>query len=92
MTIKLTPRESEVLSLLGSGLCAKEVANSIGCETKTVEVHRTNLMKKFGISDIVRLTHVGIRHGIVVLLKDDFEIEAYGETLKQHLKRLMRTP
>ncbi|MBK8464771.1 MAG: response regulator transcription factor [Chloracidobacterium sp.] len=53
----LTDRENEVLKLISFGYSNKEVAEWLGLSVKTIESHKTNAMKKLGISsriDIVR--------------------------------------
>lgn len=44
----LSTREREVLHLIAEGLSAKEVASRLEISTKTVEAHRTSLMRKLG--------------------------------------------
>lgn len=54
---ELTDRESEVLKLISFGYSNKEVAERLSLSVKTIESHKTNAMKKLGISsriDIVR--------------------------------------
>ncbi len=43
---KLTPRQVEVLALLATGSSNKEIAACLGCSTRTVELHLTNLFRK----------------------------------------------
>lgn len=45
----LTAREREVFSLLGKGKMAKEVAQELGLCLKTVEEHRSNILKKLAL-------------------------------------------
>lgn len=42
----VTPREMEILLMVGQGLTSREIADSAGIKLNTVEVHRANLMKK----------------------------------------------
>jgi len=54
----LTPRERDVLEGLVRGDPNKTIAYALGISTRTVEVHRTNLMAKLGrrsLSDVLRL-------------------------------------
>lgn len=54
----LTPRERDVLQLVGFGLSAREIGESMGISSRTVEVHRQNIAKKIGGSgtwDMIRL-------------------------------------
>ena len=46
----LTPREQEVMRLLAEGISKKEIAKKLFISIKTVENHRTNIMKKAWVS------------------------------------------
>jgi DNA-binding NarL/FixJ family response regulator len=61
----LTPREAEVLQLIAEGKANKETAVELGISIKTVEKHRTNLMRKLNIHDTATLTRYAIREGII---------------------------
>ncbi|MUM76553.1 response regulator [Pseudodesulfovibrio sp. F-1] len=63
----LTAREQEVLRLLAEGLTAKEVAAQLFISPKTVENHRTNLMKKLGLQSSVELIRYAARLGLIDL-------------------------
>jgi len=55
----LTGRELEVLSMLSSGYCNKEVANKYDLSVRTVEAHRLNIRRKTQsntLSDLVRIS------------------------------------
>jgi FixJ family two-component response regulator len=54
----LTPREREVLPLVVSGLLNKQAAAELGISEITLQIHRSNIMKKMGaasLADLVRL-------------------------------------
>ena len=63
----LTSREREVLQNLAEGKSAKNIAVSLCLSVKTVEVHRQQIMKKLGISNIADLTKYAIQEGIISL-------------------------
>jgi len=44
----VTPREREVLELISQGFSTKEIGRELGISPKTVEFHRSNLLKKYG--------------------------------------------
>jgi len=46
---KLTPREEEVLSLVGEGLANKQIARRLGISEKTVKAHLTNVFQSIGV-------------------------------------------
>ena len=45
---RLSDREREVLKLLADGLALKEIAVRLVLSVKTVDAHKTNLMRKLG--------------------------------------------
>jgi PAS domain S-box-containing protein len=62
---RVSQREREVLQLLASNKCNKEVALALGISVRTVEVHRRRIMEKLGLHSISELIHLAIRNGIV---------------------------
>ena len=56
----LTPRETEVLRLTAWGHSNKEIASSLGLSVKTVEVHKTNGMRKLGMSSRLQLVRFAL--------------------------------
>jgi len=61
----LSTREREVLRLIADGLSAKEIAAELGISTKTVEAHRTSLMRKLGARKATELVRYALRHGLI---------------------------
>ncbi|WP_272698661.1 response regulator [Desulfovibrio sp. Fe33] len=61
----LTPREQEVMRMLAEGLTAKGMAEQLFISPKTVENHRTNLMKKLGLKNSVELVRYAARLGLI---------------------------
>ncbi len=61
----LTSREREVLHLIADGLSAKEVAVELSISTKTVEAHRTSLMRKLNVRKATELVRYALRHGLI---------------------------
>lgn len=59
---EITPRESEILQLLAEGYSNKEIAVKLSISMKTVETHRTSLMRKTGSRSIVDLVKFAIRN------------------------------
>ena len=51
----LTPRESEVLSLIAQGLTTQQMASQLFVSAKAVEFHRSSLLMKFGVSNTALL-------------------------------------
>ncbi len=50
-TAQLTPRQLEVLELVARGKTNKEIASVLGRSEGTVEVHVTNLLRKYGVTN-----------------------------------------
>lgn len=63
----LTPRELEILTLLAQGKSSRDIAGLLQISVKTVETHRTHVMKKLKITNIASLTKYAIRQGILPL-------------------------
>jgi DNA-binding NarL/FixJ family response regulator len=62
---RLTPRLREVLQLIAEGHSSKEIARILGASPKTVDNHRTRLMRCLGISDIAGLVRYAIHNGLI---------------------------
>lgn len=61
----LTARQREVLSLLADGHSTKEIAFKLKVSAKTVESHRSHLMKRLGIYDVAGLVKYAMHLGLV---------------------------
>lgn len=51
----LTPREMEILPLAIAGIPNKEIAQQLGISYRTVEIHRTQILKKTGMANFLEL-------------------------------------
>lgn len=60
----LSVRERQVLQLIAEGNSTKEIAQRLGIGAKTVESHRSKLMRKLDIHDTAGLVRYAIRHGV----------------------------
>jgi PAS domain S-box-containing protein len=60
----LTPREMEILCLIGQGLATADIAKHLHRSEKTVEWHRVSLGNKLGVSNRVELARIAIRSGL----------------------------
>lgn len=63
----LTPRERQILRMIGLGHTRVEIAQVIHRSPKTVDSHRASIMEKLGIHDRVELARYAIREGLVNL-------------------------
>lgn len=61
----LTQRQREVLHLVASGYRTKGIAERLGLSVKTVETHRSEIMRRLGVRNMVGLVHEAIRLGLV---------------------------
>ena len=59
----LTERQQEVLRLVAEGKNTKEIAYRLKLSVKTVESHRSQLMKRLNIHDVAGLVRYAIRAG-----------------------------
>jgi DNA-binding NarL/FixJ family response regulator len=62
---RLTPREREIVQLLAEGKSNKEVASALNISVKTVETHRTNIMRKLRFHSVGELVRYAVRNNIV---------------------------
>ncbi|HZU60700.1 MAG TPA: response regulator transcription factor [Solirubrobacteraceae bacterium] len=61
----LTPREEEVVKLIAEAYTNAEIASLLHLSEKTVESHRSNVLRKLGMRDRVQLVRYAIRRGLV---------------------------
>jgi two-component system, NarL family, response regulator YdfI len=67
LTEPLTPRESEVLQMLASGLANKEIAARLAISEHTVKFHVASILGKLGAGTRTEAVSLGIRRGLVLL-------------------------
>ena len=56
----LTPREREVMDLVVSGRHNREIAESLGISSRTVEVHKAKVMQKLGVDSVAQLIRMSL--------------------------------
>jgi len=64
---ELSSREKEVLQLIAEGKSSKEIGEILFLSSKTVDVHRNNIMKKLELHSIPELTKYAIQQGLTSL-------------------------
>jgi DNA-binding NarL/FixJ family response regulator len=64
---RLTTRQQEIVRLLAEGKSNKEVANHLDISVKTVEAHRSNIMRKLALHAFSDLVRYAVRQKIVAL-------------------------
>ena len=62
---RLTPREREVLVLIGRGFPNKLIARELGLSEKTVKTHVGHVLAKLGVSDRTQAAVVAVHAGLV---------------------------
>jgi DNA-binding NarL/FixJ family response regulator len=63
--VALSPRERHIVQLLAEGSNNKEVARTLQLSVKTVETHRSNIMRKMEFGSLADLVRYAIRNKIV---------------------------
>lgn len=58
----LSPRQRQVMDMIVEGKSNKVIAGQLGIREKTVEVHRAQLMRKLGVSNVAALVHVVVEN------------------------------
>ena len=61
----LTPREQQILRMIGRGMSRNEIAKELFRSSKTIDAHQQSIMKKLKIHDRVDLVRYAIREGLV---------------------------
>ena len=62
---RLTPREREVLVLIGRGFANKRIALELDLSEKTVKAHVGHVLAKLGVSDRTQAAIAAVRAGLV---------------------------
>jgi DNA-binding NarL/FixJ family response regulator len=73
---RLSDREREVLKLLADGLALKEIATKLVLSVKTVDAHKTNLMRKLDLHDRSELIKYAIQRKLIRLPSIKMPIES----------------
>lgn len=63
----LTPRERQILRLIGRGMSRTEIAEALHRSPKTIDVHRAAIMEKLQVNDRVELVRFALREGLAEL-------------------------
>jgi DNA-binding NarL/FixJ family response regulator len=58
----LTPRESEILALLGKGESSKQIARELDLSVRTVEAHRQSIKRKLELEGQAELIRYAVEH------------------------------
>jgi DNA-binding NarL/FixJ family response regulator len=64
-SVKLSPRQSEIVQLLAEGKTCKEVAVTLGMSVKTAETHRANIMRRLDCHSVSGIVRYAVRNKII---------------------------
>ena len=64
LLLELTPRELEVVSLVGAGKANKEVATELGISERTARTHVSNILSKLKLSSRTQVALWAVREGL----------------------------
>jgi DNA-binding NarL/FixJ family response regulator len=66
-TEPLTPREREVLELLGQGLSNRRIARRLAISEHTAKFHVASVLAKLGVASRTEAVTLGLRRGLITL-------------------------
>lgn len=61
----LSDREFQVMRLIASGKCVKEIGEELFLSVKTISTYRARIIEKMGIRTTAELMHYAIKNGLV---------------------------
>ncbi|MDR9399425.1 MAG: response regulator transcription factor [Salibacter sp.] len=62
---QLTKREIEIIALIAEGNTNREIAEALNISHRTVDTHRTNIMRKLNIHNSAALVRTALKEGII---------------------------
>ena len=63
----LTAREHEILAAIASGMSNRKISKALAVSTKTVETHRSNIMRKLDLHSAAELALYALRNNIIAV-------------------------
>ena len=63
--VELSPRETEVITLIAQGYTNQQIAARLVISVKTVETHKANIMQKLGAKSRVELVRYALETGLL---------------------------
>jgi DNA-binding NarL/FixJ family response regulator len=61
----LTARQQQILTMIASRKSTKEIAYELDLSEKTIAAHRSQIMERTGVRDLVGLVLFAVKHGLV---------------------------
>lgn len=65
MLSQLSPREHEVLALIGKGKSNKEIATALHLVEGNVKLHVTSILSKLGVADRTQAVLAAVKRGLL---------------------------
>ncbi len=65
--VSLSPRETEILSLIAQEFTTQQIAQKLFISERTVETHRKNIFSKIRAKSVIGLSKYAIQHGLINL-------------------------
>ncbi|MCP9446265.1 MAG: LuxR C-terminal-related transcriptional regulator [Nitrospira sp.] len=62
---RLTPRQSQILTMVAMGHTNREIAAALGISIRTVEVHRYHLMHRLEVRNVAQLLRRSLKLGLL---------------------------
>ncbi|MDR9486747.1 response regulator transcription factor [Salibacter sp.] len=62
---QLTKREIQIIALIAEGNTNREIAEALNISHRTVDTHRTNIMRKLNIHNSAALVRTALKEGII---------------------------
>jgi len=87
----ISKKEMQVLLLLVLGYENEEIQNKLGITYETLKTHRTYILKKMELENVVQLTHVALRQGLITSTPLNKEVICVGVTDRQRAKLIELT-
>ncbi|SHM37336.1 response regulator transcription factor [Cryptosporangium aurantiacum] len=79
--VPLTPRQEQVLELLGAGLTARAIARRLGISPRTVTKHQEQLYRRLGTSDRLTTVLLAQRLGLIPVRYEVLPVPGPGPDL-----------
>jgi DNA-binding CsgD family transcriptional regulator len=64
---QLARREKQVIELVSKGRKSREIAKDLGISIRTVDAHRSNVLRKYGVKNSEHAVRIAIERGDIVL-------------------------
>lgn len=61
----LTPREQEIMALMAEGFSTNEISEKLFISSKTVENHRSSIMRKLDLHSIIEIARYAAKIGLI---------------------------